>query len=59
MLFSDLAEYLEKLELTSKRLEITSILSELILNLDKDEIDIGVYMFAHAGRLAARRLEKT
>ncbi|RJR27133.1 ATP-dependent DNA ligase [candidate division WWE3 bacterium] len=44
MLFSDLAEYLEKLEKTSKRLEITSILSELILKLDPNEIDIGVYL---------------
>ena len=44
MKFKDFAKYLEKLESTSKRLEITSILTDLIKNLDQEEAEIGVYL---------------
>jgi DNA ligase-1 len=44
MKFKELAEYLEKLEKTSSRLEITSILSDLFKNSDKDEIDKTTYL---------------
>ena len=40
----DFSKYLERLEATPKRLEITSILAELIKNLDEEEIDKGIYL---------------
>ena len=39
MQFSEFVKYLNKLEQTSKRLEITDILSDLIKNLDTEETD--------------------
>lgn len=44
MKISEFATYLQKLEETSKRLEITAILSELISKLDSDEVDKAVYL---------------
>ncbi len=44
MKFTKLAEYLSKLEQTSKRLEITDILTDLVKNLEPDEIDKAVYL---------------
>ena len=44
MTFNEFARFLEKLESTPKRLEITSILTELIKNLETDEVDRGVYL---------------
>lgn len=44
MQFKELAAYLEKLEKTSSRLEITRILSELLKKSNKDEIDKVVYL---------------
>ncbi|HSX39305.1 MAG TPA: ATP-dependent DNA ligase [Candidatus Saccharimonadales bacterium] len=44
MKFSDFAQYLQRLESTSKRLEITSILAELLDKLSEKEIDKAVYM---------------
>ena len=44
MKFREFAKYLEKLESTPKRLEITSILTDLIKNLDQEEADKGVYL---------------
>ena len=44
MRFSQLAEYLQKLEDTTKRLEITAILAELIDELENKETDIALYM---------------
>ncbi len=44
MKFKDFAKYLERLESTPKRLEITSILTDLIKNLDQEEADKGVYL---------------
>ncbi len=44
MKFSNLAEYLEKLEKTSSRLEITRILTELFKKTDSKEIDKVVYL---------------
>ncbi|MFA6981998.1 MAG: ATP-dependent DNA ligase [Patescibacteria group bacterium] len=44
MRFSEFSKYLEKLEATTKRLEITTILSKLIKELDTDEIDKGIYL---------------
>jgi DNA ligase-1 len=40
----DFSKYLQRLEQTSKRLEITSILVELIEKLDVDEIDKAMYL---------------
>ena len=37
-------DYLERLEGTSKRLEITKILVELITRLDEREVAAGVYL---------------
>lgn len=51
MKFSQLALYLQKLEDTTKRLEITSILTDLIKNLSPDEVDKGIYL--SLGYLAA------
>ena len=44
MKFTKLAEYLQKLEDTAKRLEITTILAQLIGELSPEEIDKGVYL---------------
>lgn len=44
MKFNLFAEYLQKLENTTKRLEMTAILAELIEALDVDEVDIALYM---------------
>ena len=44
MKFSQLANILEKLEGTTKRLEITAILADLVNNLQEDEVDLGVYL---------------
>lgn len=44
MKLKEFSNYLEKLDQTSKRLEMTDILSELISELHKDEIRIGIYL---------------
>lgn len=44
MRFSHLAQYLQKLDNTSKRLEISSILAELIKKLSVDEADKALYL---------------
>jgi DNA ligase 1 len=44
MKFSRFAEYLNKLESTTKRLEITSILTDLIKELDEAEVDKAMYL---------------
>lgn len=44
MNFSQLAKYLQRLEDTSKRLEITEILAELIKKLSEEEIDKALYL---------------
>ncbi len=44
MKFAEFAKYLQKLEETTKRLEITSILSELISKLSTEETDKAVYL---------------
>ncbi len=44
MLFTDLTHYLQRLENTSSRLEITAILSELFEKTTKDEIQEVVYL---------------
>jgi len=44
MLFSKLAEYLEKLEKTASRLEITAILTDLFKKTSSDEIQKTVYL---------------
>lgn len=44
MTFREFAEYLQKLEATSKRLEITAILSDLIKNLGDKEIAEAIYL---------------
>lgn len=44
MKFSDLAKYLDKLERTSSRINITKILAELFKTCGEDEIDIVVYL---------------
>ncbi|MFV1916877.1 MAG: ATP-dependent DNA ligase [Patescibacteria group bacterium] len=44
MKFKDLAVYLDKLEKTSSRIEITKILSELFKKADREEIDKVVYL---------------
>ncbi|NMB70154.1 ATP-dependent DNA ligase [candidate division WWE3 bacterium] len=41
---SEFSQYLKQLEETSKRLEITAILAELLNKLDNEEIDKGVYL---------------
>ncbi len=71
MKFSRLAQYLQKLEDTSKRLEITSILSQLMADLSEEEIDKAVYLslgylkaqfrtekFNMAEKMVIRSLEK-
>jgi len=52
MKFSDLSQYLEKLEKVSSRLAITEILSDLFKKTDAKEIDKVVYLIL--GGLAAR-----
>jgi len=44
MKFLELAKYLQRLEETPKRLEMTTILSELIKELSPEEIDIALYL---------------
>jgi DNA ligase-1 len=44
MKFQKFAEYLQKLEDTPKRLEITDILSKMINELNVKEVDIGIYL---------------
>ncbi|MFH1899165.1 MAG: hypothetical protein ABIJ82_01680, partial [Patescibacteria group bacterium] len=44
MKFSELAKYLQKLEETTKRLEITDILTDLISNLSPQETDKAIYL---------------
>lgn len=44
MKFAELSSNLEKLENTPKRLEITSILSDLIDRLEPEEADLGIYL---------------
>ena len=44
MHFSKFAKYLQRLEETSKRLEITSILTELIQELEPEETDKAIYL---------------
>jgi hypothetical protein len=44
MFFRELSVYLEKLEKTASRLEITSILTDLFKKSDKNEIDKVVYL---------------
>jgi DNA ligase-1 len=44
MRFSELSEYLQKLEDTTKRLEMVDILSDLIKNLDVEETDKAIYL---------------
>lgn len=44
MQFRNFAKYLQKLEETSKRLEITDILTSLLNELDNDETDLSVYL---------------
>jgi len=44
MNFSQFATYLEKLESTPKRLEITDILTDLIKDLPQSEVDLGIYL---------------
>src|SRR3989344_4962964 len=44
MKFNEFANYLQKLENTSKRLEITAILSDLIETLSIEEVDKAIYL---------------
>lgn len=44
MKYSEFTKYLERLEATSKRLEITTILSDLLKKLEDTEIDLGIYL---------------
>ncbi len=44
MQFKEFADYLERLEKISSRLEITAVLAELIINMEVDETDKGVYL---------------
>ncbi|KKQ55019.1 MAG: DNA ligase I, ATP-dependent Dnl1, DNA ligase 1, partial [Candidatus Woesebacteria bacterium GW2011_GWC1_38_13] len=44
MTFSELAKYLERLEATPSRLEITRILAELFKKAEVEEIDKIVYL---------------
>lgn len=44
MTFTQLANYLDKLDKTSKRLEITSIIAELINEVDQNEIYATIYL---------------
>jgi hypothetical protein len=44
MKFSQFSKYLQRLESTSKRLEMTAILTEFIEELGTDEVDKGLYL---------------
>src|SRR3989304_2489071 len=44
MLFKEFADYLEKLEKISSRLEITKVLAELIEKMKPEETDKGIYL---------------
>jgi len=44
MTFSEFSKYLGRLDNTTKRLEITAILEELIKNLSPEETEIGIYL---------------
>lgn len=44
MLFKEFADYLEKLEKISSRLEITKVLAELIGKMKPEEVDKGIYL---------------
>ena len=44
LLFKDLAEYYDKLERVSSRLEMIKILGEMLKELDKNEIADVIYM---------------
>jgi len=44
MKFENFCDYLNKLDLTSKRLEMTDIISELLEDLSENETKIGVYL---------------
>jgi len=44
MKFSDFAIFLDKLDQTSKRLEMTDILANLISELNQNEVKIGIYL---------------
>lgn len=44
MQFSKFSQYLQRLEDTSKRLEITEIIKDMIIDLDMDEIDKAMYL---------------
>ncbi|PIS22607.1 DNA ligase [candidate division WWE3 bacterium CG08_land_8_20_14_0_20_41_10] len=44
MKYAKFCEYLAELEKTSKRLEITDILAELIEALDADEVEVGIFL---------------
>jgi DNA ligase 1 len=44
MKFSDFSKYLQRLESTTKRLEMTDILTEMIEELDVEEIDKALYL---------------
>jgi len=44
MKFSEFSSYLQKLEDTTKRLEITDILTELIDKMSEEEVDLGLYL---------------
>jgi DNA ligase-1 len=44
MKFFEFSKYLEKLEVTSSRLEITAVLAELLRHLDADEIEPAVFL---------------
>ena len=44
MKITQFSEYMNKLESTSKRLEITAILQEMLGTMDKKEVDRGIYL---------------
>lgn len=44
MLFKEFAQYLEKLEKISSRLEITAVLADLIKKMEDEETDKGIYL---------------
>ncbi|MBU1071554.1 DNA ligase, partial [Patescibacteria group bacterium] len=55
MKFKEFSAILEKLEGTASRLEMTNLLVELLRNLNKKEVDVGVYLMM--GGLAPRYLK--
>ncbi len=69
MLFREFAAYLEKLEKISSRLEITSVLAELISKMEVEESGVGIYLtqgllgpvfdnreFSMAGKMVVRAI---